>query len=209
MKAMQMDRRLIASAAGLALLAGAIGVIVGRSGSGGAPPATPTDAPPTAPGDRISQSADRVAISASQITSAGIELLNVGETSTGAELIAQGTVASTPNGLAVLTAGAAGRVTAIDKRLGDPVRRGERIAALESRDAASITADSATAAAKLRLARATFERERHLYEAKVTARVDFEEARAGLEVAQAEAALIDAQLAHAQAVAALIRARAQ
>ena len=187
MKAMQMDRRLIASAAVLALLAGGTGMLIGRSGSGGAQSTLPADAPASVLGNTGARSADRVALSAIQITSAGIELLTVGESSTGAEVIAQGTVASTPNGLAVLTAGAAGRVTAIDKRLGDPVRRGERIAALESRDAASITADSATAAAKLRLARATFERERHLYEAKVTARVDFEEARAGLEVAQAEA----------------------
>ena len=181
----------------LTLVAGGAGVIIGRSGSANAP--APKSAAESMEPTRSNEpgGAGHVAISADQIGNAGIQLLTVAESSVGAELIAQGTVASTPNGLAVLTAGAAGRVIAIDKRLGDPVSRGERVATLESREAASISADSATAAAKLRLARATFERERHLYEAQVTARADFEEARAGLEVAQAEASRASAAVSAA------------
>ncbi|HVR90618.1 MAG TPA: efflux RND transporter periplasmic adaptor subunit [Novosphingobium sp.] len=192
-----MNQRLVASAAVLTLLAGGAGVLIGRSALNGAPsPKSAEGTLATTPSNESGRPG-HVAINAAQIGTAGIELITVGESSEGAELIAQGTVASTPNGLAVLTAGAAGRVTAIDKRLGDPVGRGERVATLESRDAALISADSATAAAKLRLARATFERERHLYEAKVTARADFEEARAGYEVAQAEAARANAAVSAA------------
>lgn len=197
MKASPMNRRLVASAAVLTLLAVGAGVLIGRTALNGAqsPKSAEGTLSPT-PGNESGLSG-HVAISAAQIGTAGIELITVGESSAGAELIAQGTVASTPNGLAVLTAGAAGRVTAIYKRLGDPVGRGERVAMLESRDAASISADRATAGAKLRLARTTFERERSLYEAKVTARADFEQARAGYEVAQAEASRANAAVSAA------------
>lgn len=104
----------------------------------------------------------------------------------GAEILAQGVVAPTPNGEAVLTARADGAVVRLNKRLGDSVQAGETIAWLESRDAALLSSDRSTAQTRVTLARSNYERERRLYEAKVTARQDFEAARAGLAEAEAE-----------------------
>ncbi|WP_163525983.1 efflux RND transporter periplasmic adaptor subunit, partial [Klebsiella oxytoca] len=58
-----------------------------------------------------------------------------------AEIVAQATVAPSPTGEAIVTARAGGAVTRVFKRLGDPVRRGEALAIVESRDAAQIAAD--------------------------------------------------------------------
>ena len=104
----------------------------------------------------------------------------------GAEIIAQGVVAAAPDGEAVLTARADGAVVRISKRLGDYVAAGESIATLESREAASIASDRSAAAARAALARSTYERERKLFEAKVTARQEFEAAQSALAEANAE-----------------------
>src|SRR3546814_6363986 len=72
--------------------------------------------------------------------------------------------------------------------IGDPVARGERVATIESREAATISGDLRAAQARAAQAKANYERERTLYEAKVTARADLEAARADYEAAAAQAA---------------------
>ena len=104
----------------------------------------------------------------------------------GAEIIAQGVVAAAPEGEAVLTSRADGAVVRVGKRLGDYVAAGESIATIESRDAAAIAAERSTAAARAALARSAYEREKKLFEAKVTARQDFEGAQSALAEANAE-----------------------
>jgi cobalt-zinc-cadmium efflux system membrane fusion protein len=104
----------------------------------------------------------------------------------GAEILAQGAVAATPDGEAVLTARADGAVVRITKRLGDFVGAGESIATLESRDAGTIAADRSGAAARVALARSTYAREKRLFDARVTARQDLEGAQAALAEAEAE-----------------------
>ncbi|WP_353208668.1 efflux RND transporter periplasmic adaptor subunit [Sphingorhabdus sp.] len=105
----------------------------------------------------------------------------------GAEILAQGVVASTPEGEAVLTARADGAVVSINRQLGDFVRAGEAVAMMESRDAASIAAERSSASANLALARSTYAREKKLFDAKVTARQDLEGSQAALAAAEAEA----------------------
>ena len=92
-----------------------------------------------------------------------------------------------PSGQAALTARAAGSIARINKRLGDPVRAGETLALVESRDAAQIAADRATATARADLARKMAAREQRLHEQKVGARQDLEAAQASLVAAEAEA----------------------
>src|SRR3546814_20253445 len=82
---------------------------------------------------------------------------------------------------------AGGAVTRVYKRLGDPVRAGEALAIVQSRDAAQIAADKAAAEARAVLAQRNLARERQLYEQKVSARVDYEQAQAEAGVAAAEA----------------------
>ncbi|WP_309606868.1 efflux RND transporter periplasmic adaptor subunit [Phenylobacterium sp.] len=104
-----------------------------------------------------------------------------------AEVLAPATVAPAPNGEAVVTAHAAGTVTRLTKRLGDPVRAGEVLALIESREAAGAAADRSVADAKAALARKIATREQHLFDQHVTARQDLETAQAELVVAEAEA----------------------
>jgi cobalt-zinc-cadmium efflux system membrane fusion protein len=87
----------------------------------------------------------------------------------------------------VLTARAPGTVTRILKRIGDPVRAGETLALVESRDASQIAADRSAAAARVTLASRQAARERSLVAQGVSARADYETAEASLAVAQADA----------------------
>lgn len=121
------------------------------------------------------------------IAAAGILVQPVSVGGFAGEILAQGAVAATPGGEAVLTARAAGAVTQIFKRLGDPVRAGEALAVVESREAAQIAADRAVASARATLAQATLARERHLFEQRVSARQDYEQAQAEAAAANAEA----------------------
>jgi cobalt-zinc-cadmium efflux system membrane fusion protein len=127
-----------------------------------------------------------------KITDAGIRTsaitvatVNAGEIS--AAIPASATVDAAPDADAVLTARAAGTVTRIFKRLGDPVRAGETIALVESRDASSIAADRSAAAARVTLASRRVARERSLVSQGVSARADLETAQAELVVAHADA----------------------
>ena len=102
-------------------------------------------------------------------------------------ILASGTVTSTPGAEAVLTARAAGTIVRVGKRIGDPVRNGEVIALVESRDAAAIAAERSAADARVELARRQLERETRLLQQGVSPRADYETAEANLGVAVAEA----------------------
>ncbi len=172
--------RLYAGAAiALALAAGA-GFGLARLTQPATPvPAAATEKPAT-PSDSIPLSAD--AIRASQIA---VAPASAGELD--AAIAASATVDSPPDAEAVLTARAAGTVTRIFKRIGDPVRAGETIALVESRDASAIAADRRAAAARVRLAEQQLARETSLLKQGVSPRADYETAQANLALARAEA----------------------
>ena len=128
-----------------------------------------------------------IAMDAARAQGVGIVTEAVQAGGLGAEILAQGVVAATPEGEAVLTARADGAIVRINRRLGDFVRAGETVAVMESRDAASISSERSTAAAKLALARSSYNREKRLFDARVTARQDLEAAQAALAEAEAEA----------------------
>jgi cobalt-zinc-cadmium efflux system membrane fusion protein len=128
-----------------------------------------------------------VALTADRARAAGIVTEPVRGGGLAAEIIAQGVVAPTPSGEAVLTARADGAIVRINRRLGDSVRAGESVATMESREAAALSSERSSAEARLALARSTYERERKLYDERVTARQDLEAARAALSEAEAEA----------------------
>jgi cobalt-zinc-cadmium efflux system membrane fusion protein len=128
-----------------------------------------------------------VAMTAERATAAGIVTERIAAGGLDAEILAQGMVAPTPAGEAVLTARADGAIVRINRRLGDYVRAGESVATMESREAAALSSERSSAEALLALARSAFEREQRLFEANVTARQDLEGARAGLAEAEAEA----------------------
>ena len=128
-----------------------------------------------------------VAMTAERARAAGIVTERVQPGGLDAEILAQGSVAPSPTGEAVLTARADGTIVRIHRRLGEYVRAGESVATMESREAAAIASERSSAEARLALAKSTYEREQRLFEAKVTARQDLEGARAALAEAEAEA----------------------
>jgi len=127
-----------------------------------------------------------VEMNAERLAASGIKLETLTPGSLGAAILAQATVAASPTGSATLAARADGAVVRINKRLGDPVRAGESLASIESRDAAAISAERAAAAAKATAARQTYAREERLFDAKITARQDLEGAQAEVAIAESE-----------------------
>ena len=176
--------KLIATAAGAALLLGGGGILLGRTVF--AP--TPIVAPPSEPGKGKDEhgTAGFVEIDEARAQAAGIVVETAQTGGLAAEIIAQGVVAAAPDGEAVLTARADGAVTRITRQLGDSVRAGEAIAYLESRDASAISAERSKASARAIAARSAYVREKRLFDARVTARQDLEAAQATLAEAEAE-----------------------
>ncbi len=174
-----------------ALLAAAFGAVT-LSSCGTKEPVAPTNMAVDAGTTKEKVPAETVKLTVMAIREAGIATETISAGGLAGEIVAQATVTASPTGEAIVTARASGAVTRILKRLGDPVRRGEALAIVESRDAAQITADRGVAAAKLTLAQRSLARERYLYDQKVSARVD-------LEQAQAEAAMAAAEARRAQA----------
>ena len=186
--------RLYASTAAALIAAAGLGFGIARLTAPSAVPvvAAPTEAAAPASDDAVPLSAEAIRISEIGVAPAASGELD-------AAIPASATVAATPDAEAVLTARAAGTITRILKRIGDPVRAGETIALVESREASSIAADRSAAAARVTLAGRQLARERSLLAQGVSPRADYESAQANLAVAQA-----DAQRASAAAGAARI-----
>jgi cobalt-zinc-cadmium efflux system membrane fusion protein len=184
MQILENRNRLIAAAAVGALIVGGGGLLIGRS------MATPeTVAPAAAP---VGQEGEGhveglILMDEARARGAGIVTETIQAGGLGAEILAQGVVAATPDGEAVLTAHADGAIIRIHRRLGDAVRAGEAVAVMESRDAAAIASERSSATARLALARSTYAREKKLFDARITARQDLEAAAAALAEAESEA----------------------
>jgi cobalt-zinc-cadmium efflux system membrane fusion protein len=155
---------------------------------------TPVPAAAEAAAEHKEGEAGAVEMSPEAVRASGILVQAVAAGGFAGEVLTQATVTAAPKGEALLTARAAGAVIQIRKRLGDPVRAGETLAVVESREAAQIDADRSVATARASLAQKTLARERRLFEQRVSARQDFEQA-------QAEAAAANAEARRAQAAA--------
>ncbi|MBO9712188.1 efflux RND transporter periplasmic adaptor subunit [Sphingomonas sp.] len=175
------DKRLLGGAAGAVLLAAVGGFALARCTA-----TPPAEEAATEPG-KAEAPADTVVMAEGAVRSAGIGVEAVNAGGLGAEIVSQAVVTASPNGEAIVTARAGGAVTRLYKRLGDPVRAGETLAIVESRDAAQITAERTSANARAALASRALAREQYLYEQRVSARVDLEKAQAEAEAAAAEA----------------------
>lgn len=148
----------------------------------------------TAPAPQVAAAAadtvapsDSVAITAEGIKASQIVVAPAASGELDAAIPASASVEATPDAEAVLTARAAGTVTRIFKRIGDPIRAGETLALVESRDASAIAADRAAAGARVTLAQKQLTRERSLLTQGVSPRADYETAEANLAVARADA----------------------
>jgi len=176
------NKRLLGGAAAVALVASVGGFLTARLTTPTAPMATTE-----APAEAERPAPDAVAMTDTAIKDAGIATETVGAGGLSAEIVAQAAVSASPTGEAVVTARAGGAVVRLLKRLGDPVRAGETLAIVESRDAAQFASDIKVAAARSTLAQKGLARERYLYEQKVSSRADYEKAQAEAAMAAAEA----------------------
>ena len=149
-------KRLLIGAAVATLIVGTAGIMLGRTVL--APSPASTEAGPSGEAEEEGHVEGLVEMDAKRAASAGIVTETAQAGSLGAEILAQGVVAPTPDGEAILTARADGAVVRIAKGLGDAVAAGETIAWLESRDAAAIAAERSSAAARVALARVADER---------------------------------------------------
>lgn len=174
------DRFPRAAALAALLAAGAAGIVAGRT------LLAPSASAPAAEEPAGHGAEGVVALTPARIAAAGIRTERVRTGALDAEILAQASVTADPQGEAALTARADGAIVRIAKRLGDPVRAGEAIAWIESRDAAAIAAERSVAAARATAARQAYARERRLFDADVTARQDLEGAQAALAAADAE-----------------------
>ena len=168
-----------AAAAVVAIAAFSAGRMSGDKAAQAAAPESPAAGAETAASQALTIGQER-------LTASGVQLQTVSAGGLASEVVAQATVEAEPGGEAALTARAAGSITRITKRLGDPVRAGETLALVSSREAAQISADRSVASAKAELARKTLAREKRLYEQKVSPRQDYETALAEVAVAEAE-----------------------
>jgi cobalt-zinc-cadmium efflux system membrane fusion protein len=106
--------------------------------------------------------ADIVTLTAQQIAAAGIDLTQPVIGGGNGAIQAAALVESDPDGTRVVAAPIEGRVVALTRNLGDYVRRGDTLAVIESREAASLQAEVERARSRLKLARATLNRDRAL-----------------------------------------------
>lgn len=129
-------------------------------------------------------------LSADQIRKAGIETVRVIRSGGGA-LTLPATIEGDPQGMQVVSAAIGGRVVSLTRNLGQSVGRGQTLAIIESREAASLNAEIEAARARLALAESNLRREQRLFNERVSpeqdliaARTAATEARIALRLAQ-------------------------
>ena len=121
--------------------------------------------------------ADTVKLTADQIRTAGIEIVHPTVGGNGGAIELPATVEGNPQGTQIVSAAIAGRVVALNRNLGEAVRRGETLAVVESREAASLKGEVEAARARLALAQSNYAREQRLYAERVSPEQDLIAAR--------------------------------
>ena len=148
------------------------------AGCGPSPDTAPA-ANATANEDREMTSGDPtvVTLSAQQIADAGIEVTRptVGGVAGAIELPA--TIEGDPQGVQVVAAPIGGRLVSLTRNLGQSIGRGETLAIIESREAASLNAEVEAAGARSALAQSNLRREQRLFAERVSPEQDLVAAR--------------------------------
>lgn len=151
------------------------------------PEATPAE---TAVEAEHGEEEGHIDLTAAQIQAAGITLVRPTKSGGGA-ISLPAMLEGDPERTQLVSAAIGGRVVALTRNLGQPVRRGDTLAIVESSEAASLNAEVEAARARLRLAESSLKREQMLFAERVTpeqdliaARTAAEEARIALRLAQ-------------------------
>lgn len=114
-----------------------------------------------------------VKLDEAQMTAAGIKLTEVGPGKLAKEVAVPAKIVAAADRMAQIVPKVSGVVTEARKNLGDTVEKGEILALIESREMAEAVADFLAAKRGEELARTTFNREKGLWEKKITAEQDY------------------------------------
>ena len=120
-----------------------------------------------------SQVEARVAMSDAVLKSAGIEILTAGPATIVPTLKLPGEIAFNDERTVAVVPRVAGVVVAVNRDLGERVKKGDVLAIIESQALADLRSRFAAARTRLALARTTFDREKTLWEEKISARQDY------------------------------------
>lgn len=114
-----------------------------------------------------------VSLSAEQIAAIGIKVAPAGPGTLAREVTVPGKIVAAADRMAHIVPKVGGTVTEARKNLGDSVEKGEVLALIESREMAEAVADYLAAKRAEELARTTFNREKGLWDKKITAEQDY------------------------------------
>lgn len=136
-----------------------------------------------------SQVEARVAMSDAVLKSAGVEILTAGPATIVPTLKLPGEIAFNGERTVAVVPRVAGVVVAVNRDLGERVKQGDVLAIIDSQALADLRSRFAAARKRLTLARTTFDREKTLWEEKISARQDYLAAEYALSEAGIEADL--------------------
>jgi cobalt-zinc-cadmium efflux system membrane fusion protein len=114
-----------------------------------------------------------IVLSAEQIAATEIKVAPAAPGNLAREVAVPGKIVADANRMAQVVPKVAGTVTEARKNLGDTVEKGEILALIESREMAEAVADHLAAKRAEELARTTFNREKGLWDKKITAEQDY------------------------------------
>lgn len=137
---------------------------------------------------------DVVRLTPQQAAAAGVAVVTVGQGGAG-DLRLTGRVEAAPGARALVAAPVSGSVERVLVAPGGRVGAGGGLVVIRSAEGAAVSAEATAAAAEAEAARAALAREERLFKAGVTARQDFEAARAATARANAEASAARAKVA--------------
>lgn len=114
-----------------------------------------------------------IALSAEQVVAAGIKVVAIGSGQLAREVSVPGKIVAAADRMAQIVPKVGGTVTEAQKNLGDTVEKGEVLARIESREMAEAVADYLAAKRGEELTRTTYNREKGLWDKKITAEQDY------------------------------------
>lgn len=132
----------------------------------------------------FSQQEGKVALSDAQIKNTGVTLQTAGPARIKSELVLPGEIRFNEDRTAHVVPRLAGVVEAVPANLGQQVKKGQVLAVVASATLASQRSERLAAEKRLTLARMTFQREKALWEEKISAEQDYLQARQALHEAE-------------------------
>ncbi|WP_027149533.1 efflux RND transporter periplasmic adaptor subunit [Methylobacter tundripaludum] len=133
----------------------------------------------------------KIELSDQQITATGVTIQTAGAASISSVATLPGEIRFNEDKTSHVVPRLAGVVEAISANLGDQVKKGQLLAVIASTGLSEQRSELLSAQKRLELARTTFAREKHLWEAKISAEQDFLQARQVMN--EAEIAVRNAQ----------------